>query len=53
MYIDTKYNSLLTVLANVYTNFTTTAMKLHSYIRTMEIRPSERLLKGNHFPNCC
>jgi len=46
MYIDTKYNSLLTALANVYTNFTTTAMKMHSYIRAMKTRPSEKLLKS-------
>ena len=46
MYIDTKFNSLLTALANVYVNLTTTSMKMHNHIRSMNIRPSETLVRG-------
>lgn len=46
MYIDTKFNSLLTALANVYINFSTTAMKIHNYLRSMDPRPREKLIQG-------
>jgi len=46
MYIDTKFNSLLTALANVYLNFSTTAMKMHNYLRSMTVRPSDQLVQG-------
>jgi hypothetical protein len=46
MYIDTKFNSLLTALANIYINFNTTAMKMHTYIRTLDVRPSDKLVQG-------
>lgn len=46
MYIDTKFNSLLTALTNIYKNLSTTAMKMHSYIRSMNATPPERLVQG-------
>ena len=46
MYIDTKFNSLLTALTNVYLNFSTTAMKMHNYVRSMDPRPPEKLIQG-------
>jgi hypothetical protein len=46
MYVDTKFNSLLTSLANVYLTLSTTAMKMHNYIRSMKFRPSEKLVQG-------
>lgn len=46
MYIDTSTNSLLTALANVYTNFTSTAMKMHNYVRAMDPRPPEKFIQG-------
>jgi len=46
MFIDTKFNSLLTVFQNLYQHFSTTAMKLHHYIRAMGVRPSEKFIKG-------
>ena len=46
MYIDTKFNSILTALANVYMNLTMAAMKMHGYIRSMTVRPSEKLVKS-------
>ena len=46
MYVDTKFNSLLTALTNVYKNLSTTAMKMHSYIRCMNAMPPERLVQG-------
>jgi hypothetical protein len=49
MYIDSKFNSLLTVLQNLFHNFSTTAIKLHQYIRAMEVRPSEKIIQGNEF----
>lgn len=45
MFIDTKFNSLLTTLANVYVNFSTTALKMLNYIRSMNPRPSETLIQ--------
>jgi hypothetical protein len=49
MYIDTKFNSLLTALANVYMNLNVVAMKMHNYIGSMDSRPSEKLIKGSLF----
>ena len=46
MYIDTKFNSLLTALANLYMNLNVVAMKMHNYIRSMDSRPPEKLIKG-------
>lgn len=46
MYIDTKFNSILTAFANMYLNFSTTAMRMHNYIRSMNPRPPEKLVQG-------
>lgn len=46
MYIDTKHNSLLVALANVYLNLTTTAMKMHNYIGALELRPPAKFIQG-------
>src|SRR5271163_1473152 len=46
MFIDTKFNSLITALTNVYINFTTTAMKMHNHIRSLETRPPQKLIQG-------
>ena len=51
MFIDTKFNSLLSVFQNLYQHFWTTAMKLHNYIRAMDVRPSEKFIKGNGLMN--
>jgi len=48
MFVDTKFNSLITALTNVYINFTTTAMKMHNHIRCLETRPPEKLVQGLH-----
>jgi hypothetical protein len=51
MYIDTKFNSLLTALTNVFLNFSTTAMKMHNYGRSMDPRPPEKLIRGQSRPD--
>ena len=45
MYVDTKFNSLLTALTNVFLNLTAAAMKMTSHIRSMHSRPSEKLIQ--------
>jgi telomerase reverse transcriptase len=47
MFVDTKFNSLLTVFQNLYQVFSTTAIKLHHYLRAMEVRPQEKIVIGN------
>jgi hypothetical protein len=47
MFVDTKFNSLLTVFQNLYQVFSTTAIKLHHYLRAMEVRPQEKIIIGN------